>query len=156
MTVGLISSTCSLCGNQTLRFQFVKDRPFPKTYCYTCSRNVPSCRNGSIFDRLNILLIPTSIFIVNSFVVNMTIDAITTMAGIDVMTTRRYLWVIRDAMTRVVKELYRQWEGQLGGPGKVIEIDEAFLAKRKYGVGRIPKKGNMLVFGITERDGGPT
>ena len=52
--------------------------------------------------------------------------------------------------------MYQSWEGQLGGPGKVVEIDEAFLTTNKYHVGRIQAKQGIMVLGITERDGGPT
>ena len=41
-------------------------------------------------------------------------------------------------------------EGMLGGDGKVVEIDEVFLSKRKYNKGRMPAEGQVIVFGMTE------
>ena len=42
----------------------------------------------------------------------------------------------------------------MGGPGKVVEIDEAIHTKNKYHVGRLQPNQGVIVFGITERDGG--
>ena len=40
----------------------------------------------------------------------------------------------------------------MGGEGKIIEIDECFLTKQKYGVWIIPVKAQTIVFGMIERD----
>ena len=37
-----------------------------------------------------------------------------------------------------------------GGPGKIVEVDEAFISKRKYGHGRRQPKEGIWVVGITE------
>ena len=83
MDVGLISSTCQLCGNKTLRLHFVKDQVFPKTYCTTCSRTVPSCRNGSIFDRFVILFIPVFLFLLRCFILGTTMETMSILAGVE-------------------------------------------------------------------------
>ena len=43
---------------------------------------------------------------------------------------------------------------QLGGEGKVVEIDEAFIKKKKTGQGPYPCRAEKIVFGMTEHDGG--
>jgi transposase-like protein len=51
--------------------------------------------------------------------------------------------------------LLAQWLDQdktLGGPGKIVEIDEAKIGKRKYNRGRIVR--GQWVFGCYERDSG--
>ena len=57
-------------------------------------------------------------------------------------------------MVDEAKSMYEQWEGDLGGPGKVIEIDVVFVLKRKYNVGKRLVKEELVIFGITEREGG--
>lgn len=43
---------------------------------------------------------------------------------------------------------------QLGGEGRVVQIDEScFAAKSKYNRGRHAKQKNKWVFGITEKHG---
>ena len=38
----------------------------------------------------------------------------------------------------------------LGGVGKTVEVDEAFVSKRKYGRGRKTAKEGLWVVGLTE------
>ena len=79
----------------------------------------------------------------------------TKLSGLTPQTTRAYVNNIRAIMVDESKRMYRDWVGDLGGPGKVIEIDEVFVVKRKYNVGKRLAKEELVVFGITERDGGP-
>ena len=78
------------------------------------------------------------------------------LSGLDPDAVRDYIKAIRAVMSHTTEFLYKDWEGQLGGPGRVVEIDEAFLTKRKYGVGRRLAKDEVNVLGMTEREGGPT
>ncbi|XP_064476269.1 uncharacterized protein LOC135390503 [Ornithodoros turicata] len=44
-------------------------------------------------------------------------------------------------------------EGKIGGPGKIVEIDETLVGRRKYNVGRVTK--GRWVLGMVEREIGP-
>ena len=79
----------------------------------------------------------------------------TQLSGLTPQTTRAYVINISTIMVDESKRMYRDWVGDLGGPGKVIEINKVFVVKRKYDVGKRLAKEELVVFGITERDGGP-
>ena len=150
---GLFNRECSACGKCSTRLWFGNES-FPRTYCTSCHRIVTSCNRGSFFDMNGIKDIPLFFFILECFVLNISVEATTVLSGCDPKTTRKYLDVVRDVVNKTVEMEYQRFEGRLGGPGKIIEIDEMILTRRKYGRGRIPAKGNTIIFGMTQRDGG--
>ena len=109
-----------------------------------------------MFEKYGIEHMPAFLFVVESVILHTLMQAIITSSGLQPETVRKYVDVVRSAMRHATQKMYRSWEGQLGGPGKVVEIDEAFPVKNKYHVGRILAKQGLIVFGITERDGGRT
>ena len=151
--LGLLDPLCKRCKKE-VTLKFVAKRFFPKTYCPECHHEVESCRNGSIFDAENILFIPAFLFILDSVLLRVPMNFIQRFSGLQPETARRYVGVVRKMMADTTRNLYRSWEGQLGGPGKVVEVDEAILTTNKNHVGRLQAKQGVLVFGITERDGG--
>ena len=94
-------------------------------------------------------------FILKCFVTGSSMQLMNQLSGLTPQTTREYVNNIRTIMVDESKRMYRDWVGDLGGPGKVIEIDEMFVVKRKYNVGKRLAKEELVVFGITERDGCP-
>ena len=42
----------------------------------------------------------------------------------------------------------------LGGHGKEVEVDECYLTRRKYNVGRMTKTGTVTILGLYERETG--
>ena len=151
--VGLFNCKCSVCGKRSVRFLFGTEK-FPRTYCKSCHKVVASCINGSFFDNNGIKDIPLFFFfILECYVLNVSVEATTVLSGCDPKTTGKYLDVVRDVVNKTVEMEYQGFEGCLGGLGKSIEIDEMILTRRKDGRGRIQAKGNTIIFGMTQRDG---
>ena len=65
-------------------------------------------------------------------------------------TIAKYLNVIRDAMCLGIDEAIRDPSFMLGGDGKVVEVDEAFVCHSKYHRGRIEAKEGIWIVGLTE------
>ena len=42
----------------------------------------------------------------------------------------------------------------LGGVGKTVGVDECYLTRRKYNVGRMTKTGTVTILGLYERETG--
>ena len=151
--LGLLDPLCKKCQKR-VKPRFVGKRFFPRTYCPECHNIVESCRNGSIFEAEKIEFIPAFLFVLDSVLLRTPMNFIQRFSGLQPETARKYVGVVRDMMADTTRNLYRSWEGQLGGPGKVVEIDEAILTTNKNHVGRLQAKQGVIVFGITERDGG--
>ena len=151
--LGLLRKDCPVC-HRLISFQFVADRNFPKTYCHNCSSKVTSCRKNSVFGLFDIKKNAAFLFILQSFVMGASMQLMTNLSGLGPLTTRTYVNIIRTIMVDEAERMYEQWEGDLGGPGKVIEIDEVFVVKRKYNVGKRLVKEELVIFGITELEGG--
>ena len=155
LSLGFLNGVCALCHERTITLFFETGRSFPRTYCTNCSKRVPSCIHGSFFESKGISDIPAFFFVVECFILRLTLEATTVLSGLNEKTVRKYLDVIRVVVNSTIERRYEEMELSLGGPGKIIEIDEMIATKRKYGKGRIPAKQCVLIFGMTELEGGP-
>ena len=72
------------------------------------------------------------------------------MTGSREETISNYLKAIRETVCHVFEERARDLEFMFGGPDKAVEVDEAFVSKRKYNAGRKEAKEDVWVVGITE------
>ena len=154
MDAGLLSNVCS-CGSDDLSLYFEKNLNFPRVYCRGCKKKCPSINNGSIFQRLGIVHIPAFIFLCNCFILNVPFEASVRLSGLDPGTARTYFSHVSVLIDIFIQHQNRGMEKSLGGDGKVVEIDEVFITKRKCNRGKMPAKGQIIMFGLTERDGGP-
>ena len=60
-------------------------------------------------------------------------------------------------MSREVAEVIMSHEirqNPLGGEGVIVEVDETYLTRRKYNMGRATKTGTITILGLYERDRG--
>ena len=62
--------------------------------------------------------IPLFFFILECFVLNISVEATTVLSGCDPKTTRKYLDVVRDVVNKTVEMEYQRFEGRLGDPEK--------------------------------------
>ena len=153
---GLLNPTCQRCGIGKVTLFFGSKEKSPRTYCKKCKAEVPSCRNGTIFDLYDIRHIPAFMFMMKCVVRRVAVESAIDLCGLDPETGRRYIEIVRTVMTHTADVLYQDWEGKLGGPGVVVEVDEAFMTESKYHVGRQLAKNDVIILGMTEREGGPT
>ena len=71
--------------------------------------------------------IPLFIFVAHCFCERVSTKAIMALTGADYRTIQSYITTFREALCAVIKEKRTSGELLLGGPGKVVEIDEMFL-----------------------------
>ena len=152
--LGLIADECNFCHSHDLTLTFDKEGAFPRARCKCCAKRCESLRKASIFEKHGINNILGFIFVDNCFVLNVPFEATVLLSGLAEGTVRSYKGHIREMVNAIVEKKNRAIEGQLGREGKIVEIDKAFLTKKKYGRGRIPAGAETIVFGMTERDGG--
>ena len=153
MDVGLICNCCSWCLSTKLTLYFLPKEIFPRAKCNRCGQRSESLRRGTIFEKHGINNIAGFIFVANCFTLKIPFAATVILSGLNEQTVRAYQGYIRDMINIIIERKNLEMEHSLGGDGKVVEIDEVFLTKQKYGRGRIPAKAQTIVFGMVERDG---
>ena len=89
-------------------------------------------------------------FVILCFVLRVPVKAISGLTGSKEETITKYLKVIKDSICVSFEEQLRNENVMFGGEGKVVEIDEAFLSRRKYYRGRKQAKEGVWVVGLTE------
>ena len=144
--VGILQSSrrCSLCRSDMYLMDTSCD-DFSDGFCWTC----PTCpqqrrsiRTCSIMERRKIPLI-TFLKILWHNCNSLSIAQAARQESLDPKTVQRLFAAIRHCM---MEDLLKT-PPLIGGPGKVVEIDESLIGKRKYNRGRIVR-GKWLLGGI--------
>ena len=78
--------------------------------------------------------------------------AVVSLTGCDPRTVKKYQDALRDGMCQTVDAEKRAGNLLLGGEVKYVEVDEAFVSKRKNGRGKRTAKEGLWVVGLTEVD----
>ena len=95
---------------------------------------------------------PLFLFVAQCYALHVSTKAIVSLSGADYRTVKGYIESIQKALREKVKAMREEWQLKLGGPGKVVEIDEMFVCSRKYGRGRRMAKEGTWIFGLMEVD----
>lgn len=148
--LGLISKTCPI-HNTTGSWCYEKDRKFPRVYCRECDGKFYSAESSALAAN-GIGDVPLFLFIAYCFSLRVSQKAIMALAGCDARTVNKYQNAIRQALCSSVDAEKRAGNLMLGGVGKTVEVDEAFVSKRKYARGRKTAKEGLWVVGLTEVD----
>ena len=105
-----------------------------------CGRTT-SVRTDSVLQNSNISY-RTFILILNSFAENVVISRAAESIGVSESTVRHFYLILREQIAADVRSSSR-----IGGPGTIVEVDEAKFGKRKFNKGR-PVPGSWLLGGI--------
>ena len=89
-------------------------------------------------------------FVLRCFVLRLSVKAIAGLAGSKEETITKYLTVMKDSTCASFEEEVRNPNFMFGGDGKIVQIDEAFISRRKYNRGRRQAKEGLWVVGLTE------
>ena len=146
----LLNKTCPSCG-QERPIYFETGKTIPRFRCGPCKVRMYCTKNTAIEWNM-VRDIPLFIFVAHCFCECVSTKAIMALTGADYRTIQSYITTFREALCAAVKEKRRSGELMLGGPGKVVEVDEMFLSHRKYKRGRKLEKEGTWVLGLTEVD----
>ncbi|CAN7938678.1 unnamed protein product, partial [Ixodes hexagonus] len=143
---------CARCGeNSTLTFQCSR-KPFWR--CQRAGHNwKKSITTDTFFEgcHLPIAQVLEMLFVITAG--GATVTAIQRIASQETKTLSRktiasWVWYFRDTCFRWIDEVLSQGARKIGGPGKVVEIDEAKVGKRKYHRGRLVE--GIWILGMVE------
>ena len=118
--LGLPPSVCPL-GHDLVSFQFVGDWPFTKPHCSVCHSKITSYRSGTVFGVFDIKKCPAFLFILQSFVMGAFMQLMSRLSELGPTTTRVYVDYIKTVLTDHSQLMYQRWEGDLRGPGNVMD-----------------------------------
>ena len=147
--VGLLSRDCPKCGRRR-RIEQVENMEFPRLRCRCGYRQ--SCKNSTVLGDHSVGDVPLFLFVVKCFVLRVSTKAIVELTGAHEDTIHNFLKIIRDVLCASFDQQARNPNFMFGGEGKIVEVDEAYICRRKYGKGRRQKKEGKWVVGITEVD----
>ena len=91
--------------------------------------------------------IPLFLFVSFCFSLRIPQKAVVSLTGCDPRTVKKYQDALRDGMCKTVDAEKRAGNLLLGGEGKYVEVDEAFVSKRKNGRGKRTAKEGLWVSG---------
>ena len=120
---------------------FEKDRRFPRVYCPKCNDKFNSAESSAL--AVNAIGdVALFLFVAFCFSLRISQKAIVALAGCDARTAKKYQDAIRQALCASIEAEKRAGNLLVGVVCETVEVDEAFVGKRKYGRGRkVAKEG---------------
>ena len=149
---GLLNNVCEGC-HKAVPVEYESERTFPRLACPDCAPR-PSCRTQTALDWSRIKDVPLFLFVAQCYALHVSTKAIVSLSGADYRTVKGYIESIQKALCEKVKTMREEGQLKLGGPGKVVEVDELFVCSRKYGRGKRMAKEETWILGLTEVDAG--
>ena len=149
LDIGLLSRCCPVCGLEVPIVSYKSKNHIPYTFCPVHKRR--SCMSHGFFAEHKIDDPAKFVFFVGCYARRMSRVSIQTIGGFSDETMAKYRDIVEKAMLNVVDNEVRNGQMLLGGDGKVVEIDEAYLVENKNGRGRVPTK-KVWVVGLVEVD----
>lgn len=144
-----------LCCNKSRKLCFRNDRGICDWYCGKC-RTRCSVLRDSVLERAKIslqhLLLLVACF-VEKLTYEQTVWACQTDDGVVIshQTIAHYFRMFRQAIINGCPEFTAKGGSRIGGPGRVVQIDEAQIGRRKYHVGRV--HDHLWVIGMVDDQG---
>ena len=132
--VGILNSKCLVC-NKEGSIEYEEGKTFPRVYCGRNKKRT-SCKVGTALSNKKIKNVPLFLFVTQCFCLHVGVMAIVARTGDDYSTVSKYINAVMDSMCACIKSAHSRGQLKLGGPDKIVEIDEMFLWHRKYGRGR--------------------
>ena len=136
---------CDACG---YRMNLIRSEKYGDGYCFKCFGNAcnkeKSIRYGSFFSKSKL-----SMEIIFKFIYMWTQDFSGPNILNDVKVNKNTMGDFKRFIREKIVVFYETSTRKIGGPGKIVEIDETLVSKRKYNVGRIVEP--VWVFGGVER-----
>ena len=151
---GLLNNVCDCCG-QVAPVQYESGSPFTRIACSTCKLR-PSCTTNTALQWSEVRDVPLFQFVAQCFALHVSTKAMVSLSGADYRTVKKYIAKLQEAMCKKIVKERAEGRLKLGGQGKVVEIDEMKVCKRKYGRGRrLDKEGGVDPWSHRGRHGVP-
>ena len=149
--VGLLKRTCPLCatGEEVEVVAYESKNSIPYTNCHVHGKR--SCVANGFFGEEGIDDPAKFVFFVACVAKRMSKATIKALGGYCDRTMTKYQRIVERTMVKTIDDLVQNDQMKLGGPGKVVEIDEAYFTVEKYGMGREPAK-KVWILGMAEVD----
>ena len=148
--IGLLNKTCPVCKKEA-RVYFEPDRSIQRYWC-KCNKSKISCATNTALDFNGIEKIPLFIFVLQCFCLGINVKSIIALTGADYRTINKYIESLREALSAAAKQEQKEGRLKLGGPGKVVEVDEMPICRRKYESSKRTAKEGIWIVGLTEVD----
>ena len=120
--------------------------------CTKCMQSTYLLEKHDLFEVKNIRKF---LFCLTKWLSNAKFSSIKSSTAITKRTWRNYKRICHNVLDAVLKRMKEGGKMKLGGPGRVVEVDECHLFTRKYGRGKPLANESLWVVGLIERDNLP-
>lgn len=140
--VGILAQKkrCTVCASYMM-IRPCPETKYPEGSCWQCCNTFVALRNGSILQSRK-LSYKQFVDVLSEFSRNSSVTAAAVSTGLSKKCVRSLFKEIRERIAEDIKTC-----DKIGGPGTIVEIDEAKFGKRKYNRGRLVD-GSWVIGGV--------